>query len=168
MPKKNEIERKFLIAMPNEQMLAALPGAECDAIVQTYLLAEAGITSRVRRRTTRAGVVYTATEKRRISAVTAIEEERRIGEEEYRALLLRADPALRPIEKRRYTIPYEGLYLEIDVYPFWKRTAILEIELPSEDAPYTIPPYLTLLSEVTEDRRYKNVSLARAVPEEPM
>ena len=80
MSKKPEIERKFLIAMPDEAMLAAIPGATCDELVQTYLVSEAGVTARVRRRTTAHGVVYTATQKRRITAVTAIEEEREVEE----------------------------------------------------------------------------------------
>ena len=166
MSKKPEIERKFLIAMPDEAMLAAIPGATCDELVQTYLVSEAGVTARVRRRTTAHGVVYTATQKRRITAVTAIEEEREVDEAEYRRLLTLADPALHPIEKRRYSIPYGALVAEIDVYPFWQGTAILEIELASEDAPCPLPPYLSVIREVTADKRYKNVSLARAVPAE--
>ena len=124
------------------------------------------VTARVRRRTTAHGVVYTATQKRRITAVTAIEEEREVDEAEYRRLLTLADPALHPIEKRRYSIPYGALVAEIDIYPFWQRTAILEIELASEDAPCPLPPYLSVIREVTADKRYKNVSLARAVPAE--
>ena len=166
MPKNLETERKFLIAMPDEGVLRAQPGAICDEIVQTYLLSKEGVTARVRARRGVGGVVYTATEKRRLSDLTAIEDERIIGEEEYRSLLLLRDPALSPIEKRRYAIPFGGHTLEIDIYPFWERQAVLEVELPSEDAPLSLPPYLELLREVSGDRRYKNVSLARAVPAE--
>ena len=164
MLKGLEIERKFLIAMPDAAALLAMEGARCDAIVQTYLLAERGVTARVRRREGRDGVTYTATEKRRLSDAVAIEDERVIDGEKYRTLLEGADPALRPIEKLRYTVPYGPHLLEIDVYPFWQSTAVLEVELPTEDTPLTLPPFLTVLREVTADKRYKNVSLAKRIP----
>ena len=166
MPKGFEIERKFKIAMPSTEALLAMEGAQYSDIVQTYLLCEEGVTSRVRRREGRGGVRYTATEKRRITAVTAVENERELSEEEYRALLETADPDLTPIEKRRITVPYGGYLLEVDIYPFWQNTAILEIELPSEDAAFTLPPAIRVIEEVTADYRYKNVSLARKIPEE--
>ena len=167
MAQNLETERKFLIAMPDLDALCALPGARLDSIVQTYLTAPSGVVARVRRREGATGVVYTATEKRRKSDMTAIEDEREIDFAEYKALLLRADPELRPIEKRRLCIPYGELCLEIDIYPFFTRTAVLEVELPSEEAPLTLPPYLRVIGEVTEDRRYKNVALAREIPPEP-
>lgn len=166
MSKKPETERKFLIEKPELSYLLALPGAEATEILQTYLLADPGVTARVRRREGSAGVVYTATEKRRLSAMTAMEDERELTEAEYRTLLLRADPALLPIKKTRVTLPHGDLLLEIDLYPFWKRTAVLEVELPSEDTPLTLPPFLTLLREVTDDLAYKNVSLAARIPPE--
>ena len=166
MSAKPETERKFLIAMPDEGFLAAQEGALCDRIVQTYLAAEPGVTARVRRREGSAGVSYTHTEKRRLTAMTAWEDEREITEEEYLALLKGADPTLRPIEKRRYTVPMGDLSLEIDLYPFWKRQAVLEVELPSEETALSLPPYITVLREVTADRRYKNVSLAGCIPPE--
>lgn len=166
MSAKPETERKFLIAMPDEGVLAAQQGALCDRIVQTYLLTEPGVTARVRRREGSAGVSYTYTEKRRLTAMTAWEDEREIGEEEYLTLLKRADPTLRPIEKRRYTIPMGEFFLELDLYPFWQRQAVLEVELPTEETALLLPPYITVLREVTADRRYKNVALAGGIPPE--
>ena len=166
MSAKPETERKFLIEKPSEAVLLALSGAVADDIVQTYLLAPRGVTARVRRRAGVGGVTYTHTEKRRLTAMTAMEDEREIGESEYRALLGRADPTLRPIEKRRISVPHGALLLEIDLYPFWQRQAVLEVELPSEDTPLRLPPYLHMIREVTGDHRYKNVSLAREIPEE--
>ena len=166
MAKNLEIERKLLIAMPDEGALAAMTGATCDEILQTYLLSDLGVTARVRARRSASGTVYTATEKRRLSDLTAIEDERELTEEEYRAMLLRRDPALAPIGKRRYAIPYAGQTLEIDIYPFWQKQAVLEVELPSEDTPLVLPPFIRVIRDVSGDRRYKNVSLAREIPAE--
>lgn len=163
----HETERKFLIRMPDREMLLSLPGAFCDEIVQTYLLAPAGETARVRRRKKQDGkVIFTETRKRRLSVLTCEERERQITEEEYRALLSGADPCRRPVEKCRFVIPYEGQTLEIDIYPFWQRTAVLEIELPSEGAACRIPGWLSVIREVSADPAYKNHALAISVPPE--
>ncbi len=160
-----EIERKFLIEKPSEEWLLAA-GARCDDIIQTYLLAEEGTTARVRARRREGKTTYTVTEKRPVTSRCAWESEREITEEEYRALLDRADPTCRPIQKRRYTLPNGGFLLEIDLYPFWQRTAVLEIELPQEDTPFSLPPEIVVLREVTEDLRYKNSSLSKSIPAE--
>ena len=75
-----EIERKFLIAMPAESLLAA---AERSDIVQTYLLGDEGTTERVRARTYEDHTEYTHTTKVRISAVRRVELEETIGPEAY-------------------------------------------------------------------------------------
>lgn len=159
-----EIERKWLIRRPDEACLSALTakfGGSVSQIVQTYLTAEEGLSRRVRARTTDGIATYTCTVKRRIDRMTAEEDERVISHEEYAALLKEADPACRPIEKTRWCIPFDGRTLEIDLYPFWFRQAVLEIELSSPDAPFSLPSALTVLAEVTGNRAYSNHSLAR-------
>lgn len=162
-----EIERKFLIKMPSEAALLSMAGAFCDEILQTYLLCDEGLTHRVRRRSHGGKVTYTEAKKIRLTALRCIEEERQIGEEEYEALLRLADPSLSPLEKKRYCIPYEGRLLEVDIYPFWRKSAILEVELPNEEAAFSLPPDLCVLREVSGEVAYKNLSLAKSVPEEP-
>lgn len=162
-----EIERKLLIEKPSREWLLSFAGAEESHILQTYLLAPEGVTARVRRRELAGGgVVLTHTEKRRISTLSAWENEREITESEYTALLASRDPALLPIEKTRITLPCGERLLEIDLYPFFPRTAILEVELPGEDAGFCLPEGITVIRDVTDDPRYKNVNLARALPPE--
>lgn len=164
-----EIERKWLIVRPDPVLLAARPGAEAIRITQTYLLAGEGESSRRVRAavhmpdTPDARTIYTHTVKRRLSHTVAEEEEREIDRDAYLALLADADPACTPIEKTRWRIPYEGRILEIDIYPFWEKQAVLEIELPSPDTPVSLPDWLTVLCEVSDDRRYSNHNLARGV-----
>jgi CYTH domain-containing protein len=160
-----ECERKFLITRPDEHLLDKMK-AEASEITQTYLLSTKERTARVRRRIYADKTVYTHTEKRRLSAASAIEEEREITEAEYAALTAKADPACRVIQKTRYTLPYEGHLLEIDVYPFWSRQAVLEIELASEAEEFKIPREIKILREVTEEGAYKNAALAKHIPEE--
>ena len=113
-----EIERKFLIRMPNPSLLSEQPNVTVKQITQIYLLAEAGCMKRVRKSVMKDGISYRKTEKKRLSALTAIEEETELSEKEYTSLLSLADPERKPIEKVRYTFPYEGHLLEIDIYPF--------------------------------------------------
>lgn len=160
-----EIERKYLICRPAEAWLEG--NCQGSDIVQTYLKAEApGHSDRVRRREGAGGVVYTHTVKRRISDLRREEWEREIDEAEYQALLQRADPERRVIEKRRYVLAYGGKNFEIDVYPFWQDKAVMEIELTDETETVMLPPEIEIIRDVTADRRYTNAALARAVPED--
>ena len=159
-----ETERKYLIAMPEPGLLDAL-GFSRISITQTYLLCpDEGASSRVRRSVENGLTSYTATEKRRITDITRVELERSITSEEYGRLLALADPSLKVIEKLRRTAKYDGMLLEIDIYPFWSDRAVLETELPDEDRPVRLPDYLRVIREVSSDKRYTNRSLAASVP----
>ena len=72
-----------------------------------------------------------------------------------------ADPAKRPIRKDRYCLADGNQYFEIDIYPFWKDKAIVEIELADAAEEIRFPKMLTLIREVTEELEYKNSSLAK-------
>jgi CYTH domain-containing protein len=163
-----EIERKYLILAPERAMLDALASRR-DYIRQTYLTpAEPGTTERVRLRGCGAGAEYTHTVKRRLTDCSREEREEEISPREYRALLERADPALRTLEKTRWCIPWAGVTLEVDLFPFWADRAFLEIELADPDKVPPLPDWVKLVREVTEDRRYTNRALAETVPLEPL
>lgn len=163
-----EIERKYLIDRPDEALLRAQAGCQVVRIEQVYLRSdEKGVSARVRRWEEDGKTTFFLTEKRAISALTRVEEEREISEETYRSLLCdKADSTCAVISKTRYRIPYCGQCVEVDVFPFWERQAIAEVELENEQQPVFLPPYLTVRREVTADRRYTNRAMARAVPEE--
>lgn len=163
-----EIERKFLIAYPDKDTLLAAEGCRTKRMVQTYLNAPEGETCRVREVREGDAVRYIQTLKKRITMLRAVEEEQELSEAEYRAALRDADPTRRPIEKTRFCIPYGGQLLEIDLYDFWQDRATLEVELSSEDEAFSLPSYIKVLREVTDDKRYKNVNLAREVPRDPL
>lgn len=157
-----EIERKFLIAMPDEDFLS---GADCSHIVQTYLLGEEGTTERVRSRSYPDRTEYTHTTKMKISNIRRIEKEETVDRQAYEALLTRADPERRAIEKRRFCLPFAGRTLEIDVFPFWRDYAILEIELEEERQDFSLPPQICMIREVTDDPRYTNSALSLEIPD---
>lgn len=164
-----EIERKYIIAMPDEKTLGTLcreKGGEVWNIVQIYLKAPQGESARVRRVECDRRVTYIRTEKTHVTAMKRVEREWEIGGDEYLAAIADADPEYKPITKTRYRIPDGGHMWEVDVFPFWKRQAFLEVELSAEDEACNIPDFVKVIREVTGDRAYTNHSLARMIPEE--
>ena len=125
-----EIERKFLIEMPDQTLLDRCPVRW--EMWQTYLLSRPGVSARVRRRVGETEQFF-HTEKQRLTDRTCVEREREIDAREYEALLAQRDPARVTIHKMRYCLPEGGLVFEIDVYPFWRRLAVMEVELQREE-----------------------------------
>lgn len=162
-PEPFEIERKFLIKLPDMNYLESLCACCKVGISQTYLDYPDGSHARVRRRDNNGKCLYYHTVKMRISNTRRIEIERTLTREEYEGFL--SDPAAkkRSIDKDRYCISYDSQYFELDVFPFWDDKALLEIELCSEDEEIRIPPEITVIKEVTDDRAYTNAALARIV-----
>lgn len=163
MKTPTETERKFIIRKPEKSLLDALPHSE---ITQTYLLGDAGVTERVRMRVYEDGTCYTHTRKVRISKMSSFEDEREIGQAEYARLLERADPERTPVQKVRYLLQSGASLFEIDVYPFWEKQAIMEVELKSESENVTLPKEIGTVREVTGDFTYSNASLSKKVPAE--
>lgn len=163
-----EIERKFLIARPDEADLSARPGVRVREIEQTYLCSLKGETRRVRRVLEDGRVSYIYTNKRRISDLTAAEEEYPVSEAHYRSLLAQADPARRTIRKTRYAFPTGRHTAEVDIYPFFADRAVMEIELSDENEPFSLPPGILVLRDVSADPRYKNAALAKEIPDDPL
>lgn len=160
-----EIERKFLIRMPDDALLAS--ASNRSHIVQTYLTGDSEAdTERIRRRDYDDRTVYTHTKKTHITAIRRIEIEHEIDKEEYDRLLLRADPERNSIEKTRYCIELNGLIYEIDVFPFWNDKAFMEIELKNEFQSFPWPKGISCIREVTDDSRYTNAALALHIPTE--
>ena len=164
-----EIERKYLIRMPDAAALSAMPGCEVWEVVQTYLMdGPDGSTHRVRSILTGGEMHYIHTVKRPLSVLSHEEWEVEVEKAEYDALLKEANPGLNAIVKKRYRIPFAGQLLEIDIYDFWQDRATLEIELSSEEQEIILPGWLCIVRELTGERAYKNRFLAEKVPMEEL
>ena len=166
-PEPFEIERKFLIKYPDLTALEQMPNCSKVEIIQTYLhSSHPDAETRVRQRGKDGNYIFTETVKRRVSDTKRIETERRITQAEYLNLLMSADTALKQIRKTRYCLSYANQYLEVNIYPFWNKSAILEVELSHEDQEIVFPEFIHRIREVTEDFRYLNRALAQSIPEE--
>lgn len=162
-----EIERKFLIGYPDRELLKKSPDCRIFEFEQTYLLCDDG-SMRVRKSECCGKTEYIRNIKKRISDMAHLEDERVISEETYRELLLCADKSRNVVKKTRYKIPFENHIMEIDIYPFWKDRAVLEVELSEENEEFAIPDYIRIIKEVTYDNRYSNKALAKDIINETL
>ena len=161
-----EIERKFVIELPDISTLSEREGYSSSEIDQTYLSSARTVTRRARARRFADRTVYTETKKVRIDRMSVFEDEREIDREEYEALLTEIMPGTVTLRKTRHTFGYLGRTVEIDVYPQWKRSCILEVELGSRDEVLVLPDFIRVVREVTGDKRYSNASMSKEFPQE--
>ena len=165
-PEPMEIERKYLIYYPNIKELEELPNCTKVDIAQTYLKSHDDIERRIRARGIEGNYLYYLTEKRKISNIKRIEVERKLSQDEYLKLLMEADNKLHTIHKTRYCLIENNQYFEIDIYPQWQNQAIMEIELNDESQEFSIPNFINIIKEVTDDDKYKNYEMAKEMPKE--
>ena len=160
MPKGLEIERKFLVELPD---VSRLDVKRKIGITQTYLSAgENDSQRRVRRISENGEITYTYTEKVFLTPVTREENEFEITEGEYRRLLVQTRKDCTPVEKVRYCFNYHDQLFELDTYPFSKQLAIMELELKSPDQKIDFPADVKVLRDVSADKKYSNAALAAA------
>lgn len=158
-PAPPEIERKFLVEMPDLAALDALPGTRRVEIEQAYLPTANDERLRVRKWVEDGRAIYYKTRRRRLNG-RRIEVEERLTQRAYMDLLEEAGPELPLLHKSRYTIPYEGHLFQLDLYRFWDDQALVKLELNEENAEVHLPPQLKLIREVTDQRAYKDYVLA--------
>jgi adenylate cyclase len=148
-----EIERKFLVgANP-----PVLEQSRSKRIEQGYIAIEAdGTEVRVRRRDGAAVLTVKSGGGR-----SRVEEEIAIDAERFARLWPLTEG--RRLEKTRYLIPAEaGLTIELDVYSgALAGLMVAEVEFDSEEAGDAFEPPAWFGSEVTDDVRFKNQTLAR-------
>lgn len=157
-----ETERKYLIRLP---LPAVIEKAEKSEIEQIYINVRGDYDgSRIRKRVYGDKTVYYLTSKKRISDMSAVEDENIITKSEYEEMKSLIEAGSRPLKKTRYVLPYRGFDFEIDIYPFWDDRAVMEVELPGEDAQFELPPEISVIKEITSDARYKNHALSRCIP----
>ncbi len=158
-----EIERKYLIDFPDLNVIASQPDYSRSDIEQAYL-AEGGRV-RMRRYFDNASggeyVRYYKTYKESIGGISRIEVESEITQNEYLTLSERRALGTRVIRKTRHCFTYHGLLFELDIYDFWSDKATLEVELESENRQVELPPFISVLRDVSEDADYTNFALAK-------
>ena len=147
-----EVERRWLVKIPPN-----IDDFPYHTIEQAYLSPESGFQGRIRRWDDK----FIYTEKARTgSSAVRIENEREITENEYNEY--KNYTILNTVKKRRYIIPYGGLEFEFDIFENTVESgyAIMEAELPDESVQVTLPDFIEIVAEVTEDSYYTNRNFA--------
>ena len=163
-----EIERKYVIVMPDTDTLRSQSGYTVSEIEQTYIESAEHVTHRVRARRYADRLVYTETKKVRIDKMSAIEDEREISRAEYELAVSKKKTGTHTVRKTRHTFEHAGQIFEIDVYPEWVRTAVMETELESRGQTVSMPDFIRIVAEVTGDKKYSNASMSQIFPDELM
>lgn len=162
IPVPIEIERKYLVSMPDLKYILEKHNAVISDIMQVYLVSSnENEEVRIRQRGSNGNFAYYFTKKIKLNETSRYEIEEKITKDEYLSLLMEADPNLNVLRKTRYCFVYKSQYFELDVYPFETEKAILEIELTNENQEVCIPSFISVISEVTEDDRFKNKNIAK-------
>ena len=146
-----EIERKFLVKDESFKSMAT----ESHRLTQGYICKESGRTVRVRLWDDKGYLTIKGGGS--ASGMSRYEWEKEISAEDARDLFMLCQSGI--IDKTRYIVPVDGKIFEVD--EFYGENAGLvmaEIELGSEDEPFTRPSWLG--DEVTGDRRYYNSMLS--------
>jgi CYTH domain-containing protein len=161
-PRPLETARKFLIRYPDVSLLEKKPSCERVEILQAYLRSEVpGEMIRIRRRGSHGNYLYYRTRKRLLPDSRRVETEERLSRSEFLDLLQQADPAYRTLRKDRFCLSENGLYYQIDLFPFWQDQAIMEVELYGPEDEVPVPEGIQVLREVTGEEEYTNPYLAR-------
>lgn len=166
MSAKTEIERKYIIEMPDISLIKKMPSYSCSKICQIYLECDENITSRIRKRSFTDKTVYTKTAKKRISEIASLENECEICADEFEKLKTRIKHGTSPVIKERHVFTYLGKLFEIDIYPGWKRHAILETELAFYEEKIDFPEFIKIKREVSGIKEYTNAAMSVSFPKE--
>jgi adenylate cyclase len=145
-----EVERKWLV-----QDLPDVTGHKAQEVIQGYIALGADGTE-VRLRQTDGKLFQTVKSE---GGLVRDEIEIELTKDQFEALW--GATAGRRLKKTRYTLPWEGKKVEIDVYhDSLAGLIVAEVEFTSASASTQFAPPPWLGAEVTEDKRYKNVNLA--------
>lgn len=156
-----EKEDKFLIKSFDP---ATLPVKWNEsAITQDYLISTAqGEERRVRERSDGVRSSYYYTIKRAISPGVRSEEEKIISRKEYESFRMLRDPGKSTIKKRRICFFFHEQFFEADLFeePV-KDLALLEVEYTDRAPKLELPPFITVIRNVTDDKQYSNAEIAK-------
>lgn len=158
-----EIERKYIIKKPEIENLVGKESYSVSEIEQIYLESDSG-THRIRKRSYADRTVFTETRKIRIDKISSVEDEREITENEYNELKKKQKKNTVVLKKTRHVFFENGQIFEVDIYPEWKRTAIMETELKNREIEVKMPSCIKIMEEVTGMKEYTNASMSKRFP----
>lgn len=149
-------ERKYIVKIEGE-----LPTTIDTHITQTYLIADPDCEVRLRRRDYQGRIQNIHTTTKRISDTENVITERIVNNNLYESLLKQADPYRITIRKNRKTFIWRGQHFELDTYEGnLQGLIILETRGKKSQDNVQLPPFLTVVKDITGNSSYYNYNLA--------
>ena len=155
------IERKYLVSKPDLSVFSQYVDTTEIDILQTYLPSVKNVERRVRKRSQYGYSTYYLTEKHRITCNKNVKIERKISQKEYMHYLSEQVSQLLPITKKRICFVYNFQYFELDLFDFPSDFALLEIKLTNTNSSVSLPPFIHVLKDVTDNSSYRNYNIAQ-------
>ena len=162
-----ETEKKFLIKYPDLKYLKNLYNCKEVEIEQIYLNSKEGESRRIRKRSVDKNTLCYLTYKKQISSTVREEKETLISQGEYDELKKDSAPDCEIIDKKRYCLLENSFYFEIDVFPFMRNTAMLEIELKNENEEFMLPEFIEIIEDVTQNPGFTNYNMSKKLKTNP-
>lgn len=161
IPAPLEIERKFLLKRKPDLSHAGFRDMQKIFIEQMYLVSPDDREIRIRKREQGGSATYYRTEKIKMSPGVRHETEIVIMATEYLNLIKERDPNTRVIRKERYCFVFENQYFELDFFLDPPGLCVMEIELTEENDKISIPPFVEVEKDVTDDSAYSNHGISK-------
>lgn len=153
-----EIEKKYLISQ--EFKLANIP---CPYTVTEIEQAYLPLGFRIRKRGQTGVFVYTKTHKEETQDPTVrMEKENIISAREYEMLIEKRISAIPKLYKKRICFVFKEQYFELDIFE-GKPLILLEIELTDRHMEVSLPAWLPIMREVTEEKEFRNFEIANTL-----
>lgn len=157
-PTRIRNQRKFLVENLDIESLKA--AASKVDITQDYLNSSDDFEYRLRKMDQNGNSSYHFTVlKKYENGKREIIREENVSKEEYEKLLLSKSADLETIKKTRYSFVHNKQYFKLDI--FEDGLMLLEVNLTKENPNLTIPEFVNVLDDVTNNSEYKNVNIAR-------
>lgn len=149
--------RKYIVEVCGE-----LPESINSHITQTYLVAEPDTEVRLRSRMWGAKRANILLSRKHLSDGQVVITERQVTNPVYESLLQQADPYRHTIYKNRKSFIWQGQYFELDIFEApHDGLIILEAKGTELSHDVTIPPFLQVVEDITNNTKFYNHNLAK-------
>lgn len=153
---KTYVEKKYLIKMPDINQLIKNKQCRKVHVKQHYIIDETKQEKEkiVLRRENNKNFYYKVNKKDNVKYSKSINADQYINK------LEDENNKFYHIYKDRYYYIYDSRCIKIDVFPFWKDKAILEVDILNDRENIKFPKFIEVIEEVTDNEKYKNYYLA--------
>lgn len=153
---KAYVEKKYLISMPDVEQLIKNKQCRKVHVKQHYIIDETRQEKEkiVLRRENNKNFYYKVVKKNKVKYSNSITADKYINK------LEDENKKFYHIHKDRYYYIFDSRCIKIDVFPFWKDKAILEVDVLNDRENIKFPKFVHIIEDVTDNEAYKNYYLA--------